>query len=117
VLALLDKAKAKAFVPDSFVWRAAIEAMSGQWQEALQLVGRMQREGVQPIAFHCSAALTACSRADQWPAAKQLFDDMQSNGVQPDLYSYNAMIAAYSNGKQWHQAKLSSCLHSYRAKT
>jgi hypothetical protein len=38
VLALLDKA---AFTPNSFVWRAAIEAMGGQWQEAMDLLDRM----------------------------------------------------------------------------
>jgi pentatricopeptide repeat protein len=105
VLALLDKAKAKAFVPDSFVWRAAIEAMSGQWQEAVKLTARMQREGVQPNTYHYSAAIKACSRAVQWQAAEQLFTKMHSNGVQPDIYSYSAMITAYSSDNQWQQAE------------
>eukprot|EP00953_Heterococcus_sp_UTEX-ZZ885_P004156 2743-Heterococcus_DN1.PRE.1 len=45
VIRLLDTA---AFKPNTFVWREAIAAMGGQWQEAMNLLDRMEHKGVQP---------------------------------------------------------------------
>jgi hypothetical protein len=42
--------------------------MSGQWQQAVKLIERMRREGVQLNMYHYSAAITACSRAS-WAMA------------------------------------------------
>ena len=105
VLALLSRVD---FIPDSFVWRAAIEAMGKQWREAVELVHRMQRLGMQPTVFHYCAAISVCVRAKQLPAlaaAEQLFADMQSKGVAPSLYVYSAMIRAYGNASQWQKAE------------
>eukprot|EP00953_Heterococcus_sp_UTEX-ZZ885_P017098 9583-Heterococcus_DN1.PRE.1 len=92
VLGLLDT---PAFIPDTYVWREAIAAMGGQWQEAVKLLDRMEREGVQPNEFHYGAAITVCNRAKQWQKAEQLFKDLRSKGLQPTVFTYSAMITAY----------------------
>jgi pentatricopeptide repeat protein len=105
VLTLLDEAKMEEFKPSSPAWRAAIQAMGKQWEEAVKLIDRMKREGAEPNLFHYNAALSACSRAAQWQQAEQLLTAMQSAGLTADLYTYSAMITAYSSGKQWQKAE------------
>ena len=69
---------------------AAISAYekSGQWQQALELFGRMPGEGVWRDTITYSAAISACENGGQWQQTLELFERMLGEGVQQNTYIY-----------------------------
>ncbi|PUZ78392.1 hypothetical protein GQ55_1G449100 [Panicum hallii var. hallii] len=80
---------------DVFAYTAMISGLSdhGRCQEAMELFGKMQAEGVRPneVTFIC--VLTACGRAGLVGRAKEIFRSMAAeHGVQPGVEHYGCLV-------------------------
>ncbi|WVZ73052.1 hypothetical protein U9M48_021406 [Paspalum notatum var. saurae] len=77
---------------DVFTYTAMISALSdhGRCQEAVDLLSRMQAEGVRPneVTFIC--ALTACARAGLVDRAKEIFS--RGMGMEPGVEHYGCLV-------------------------
>lgn len=65
-LATLDRMRAKGVPPDVYSWNGAISACgrAGKWQQALDLLGDMEKEGsdVRPDLFSYNGAIHAVAK-------------------------------------------------------
>ncbi|CAN6238946.1 unnamed protein product [Urochloa humidicola] len=82
---------------DVFAYTAMISGLSdhGRCQEAIDLLARMQAEGVRPneVTFIC--VLTACGRAGLVGRAREVFRSMAAaHGVRPGVEHYGCLVDA-----------------------
>ena len=54
-------------------------AAGGQWRTAHQLIGRMERQGLEPNSFHYGCVIDACGRCGEVDKVMKLMMEMQSN--------------------------------------
>ncbi|CAE7939851.1 unnamed protein product [Symbiodinium sp. KB8] len=86
---------------DEGSWALAVFACKAGncWEQALRLLGAMEKAGVQPTVAACSAAIASCDR--QWEQALQILVAMQARGPTPNFVVFSAAIGACSNASEW----------------
>ena len=73
---------------------AAISACAekGLWREALSVLERLQKRGLEPTTYTVSSAITALANGDQKEKGLALLREMKQRGVQLDAVCYNAAM-------------------------
>ena len=75
--------------PDCVSCHAAIEELTGsQWQQALQILAHMQRQGMSPDISAYKVCMDLCQKCSQWREALKLLADMESHSLRPDEESF-----------------------------
>lgn len=69
---------------------------SGQVREALDLLRRMQAEGVPPNRYTFSSMMEACVNGGQPETALAVFEQMTAQGISPDVVSYTLLVRAHA---------------------
>lgn len=115
-LGLFDLMERKYHIKRNAVVYNIMIATAGEAQKldlVLELLGRMDLEGVARDAFTYSAAIGACERMGQWQHAISLYLDMlektvntSSSGgsVRPNVVILNNVLNACATGRQWRLA-------------
>ena len=57
---------------------------AGKWRLALELMGRMKKQGLAPNCKSFQEALGAFRSSRQWRKAVKLYNSMETEGVEPD---------------------------------
>lgn len=75
-------------------WNAIISGygMHGQGKKALQVLSRMQKEGIQPNHITFASILSACSHAGLIDEGRKCFASMQKFSVAPEVKHYACMV-------------------------
>ena len=76
----------------------------GEWRIALDLLDRMESEGIHRTAIAYNAAISACEKAMLPQKACDVFRRMKREGIEPSVVSYSALISAAEKGSQWKLA-------------
>lgn len=101
---LLDRMRADGIEPDGFSFSSAISCCGaeGRWEEALQLLDRMEDGGprTRPNKIAYSAAISSCGKAGQVDHAIRLFRQMRDQGISADRVAYNALFSALRVSKR-----------------
>ena len=115
-LGLFDLMVRKYFIKRNAVVYNIMIATAGEAQKldlVLELLGKMDMEGVVRDAFTYSAAIGACERMGQWQHAISLYLDMleksvedgsRGGGVRPNVVILNNVLNACATGRQWKLA-------------
>ena len=74
--------------------------------KALDLLGQMKKEGVEPDAYSYSGAISACASAGRWEEALDLMAQMKKGGpkTRPNRITYTAAISACGRAGEWEHA-------------
>ncbi len=88
-------------------YNAAISACEkgGQWEQAMQLLQQMVKQGITPNVISYNAAISACEKVGQCEHAIKLFGDMEKEGIKRDVITYNVAISACEKGR-WETGEL-----------
>lgn len=64
------------------------------WTRALQLLERMESDGIKPDGFSYSSAISCCGADGRWEEALELIDRMKKGGprTRPNKIAYTAAI-------------------------
>lgn len=92
------------FLLDGFSFSSAISCCGseGRWEEALQLMGIMEKGGprTRPNRIAYTAAISSCGRAGQVDHALRLFRQMKEQGLSADRVAFNALFYALRVAKR-----------------
>ena len=79
-------------------------AKARQLGPALELLGDMVKDGIDPDTYSYGSLLNACARTRDWETALELLGDMDDKGVKQNVITMNAAISACEKGGQWKKA-------------
>ena len=103
-------------------YNAALNALSAgaRWQEAMDLLGRMERDGPMPDIVSYSTTAAACQKAKKWQPALELLQRLETGanatanvtagGEQkvalpaPNIFTYHSTVIALAEAGQWQEA-------------
>ena len=85
--------RAAVDVQKSFAAAVTACDQGGQREEALAVLGRMERCGVLPEREAYNAAMSACRHGGDVEAMRATGERMMRHGISPDRRSYNAVLA------------------------
>ena len=71
---------------------------------ALQLLEKMQSDGIRADVVVYNAVLAACDKDGQWQTVLQLMQNMKDEGIAADVITYNTAISACGKGGQLKRA-------------
>ena len=114
-LGLFDLMERKYGIRRNVVVYNTMIATAGEAQKldlVLELLRKMEQEGIERDAFTYSAAIGACERKGQWQFAVDLYQDMVATcaggtlgaRIKPNVILLNNVLNACATGRQWKLA-------------
>lgn len=103
-------------------YNAALSGMSAaaRWSEALDLLGRMERDGPTPDVVSYSTAAAACQKAKRWEPALGLLQRLEAGAnatagganatddgpalPAPNVFTYTSAVVALAEAGKWQEA-------------
>ena len=99
-------------------YNAALSALSSgaRWSEALDLLGRMERDGPAPDVVSYSTAAAACQKARRWEPALGLLQRLNASSTDdsehgsktnlpaPNVFTYTSAVVALAEAGKWRDA-------------
>jgi pentatricopeptide repeat domain-containing protein 1 len=82
----------------------AMCASARRWQEALDLLQRMQQRGVPRDTVTYNSVLSALGRGGRWRLALATFKQMRAERVPPNTVTFASAIAACAQAGEWERA-------------
>ena len=79
-------------------------AKASEWQQALGLLQRMGRRGLELSPVVQTTGISALGRGGKWEMALQLLGELQVRRLEAQVLAYNAAISACDRGNQWRRA-------------
>ncbi|KOO34810.1 mitochondrial protein [Chrysochromulina tobinii] len=79
-------------------------AAARRWQEALDLLQRMQQRGVPRDTVTYNSVLSALGRGGRWRLALATFKQMRAERVPPNTVTFASAIAACAQAGEWERA-------------
>jgi pentatricopeptide repeat protein len=98
-------------------YNAALSACkaAARWEEALELLARMERDGPPPDIVSYSTAAAACQKAKRWEPALELLERLNASSTgaggrnvirppAPNAFTYTSAVVALSEAGKWEEA-------------
>ena len=63
----------------------------GRFESAIELLEKLEKEGLQVKVTHYNSAIKACGEVGNWEAALSLFEQIQTKRVSRDFYTYGIL--------------------------
>ena len=92
--------------PDLFMYNSALIACNTgkDWEQALYLLDKMQRDGHALSTVVVTSAIAACSTCGQADEALRLLDMMERDGIPRTVWTFNAVMSACAKSGRWKDA-------------
>lgn len=92
-------------------WKRRSEALqthsrgaSRHWEQGLQFLDNIQKQGLEPDLLACTAAIGSLGHCQKWQVALDLFGSMLQCEAALDTVAHNAAISACEKGQRWKAA-------------
>eukprot|EP00435_Cladocopium_sp_Y103_P015651 s3855_g3.t2 len=90
---IFQEMEIRQVVPDRVSFNAMLSA-AGQWEQVLNLLGKMRHSRYEADHISCSAAVLGCVRSQCWEVALSIFFDLARGA---DVVAWNSVLKAAPN--------------------
>lgn len=81
-----------------------ITRMASRWREALDVLARMKKDGVEPDHYCVTAVSQACARAGRWSEAFELLQTMMRDMRPVPLHAYQLASKVCTDAGKWQES-------------